>query len=93
MIMICITVIVIAVLAVGCILGYKYLSLTCNPELYKNDDTLNSINIIAHEIINRIQDYIDCESDDKYKLRVTDDEILTAFNEIYRISNYDSNKN
>lgn len=92
MIMICITVIVIAVLAVGCILGYKYLSLTCNPELYKNDDTLNSINIIAHEIINRIQDYIDCESDDKYKLRVTDDEILTAFNEIYRISNYGSNK-
>ena len=93
MIMICITVIVIAVLAVGCILGYKYLSLTWNPELYKNDDTLNSINIIAHEIINRIQDYIDCESDDKYKLRVTDDEILTAFNEIYRISNYGSNKN
>ena len=93
MIMICITVIVIAVLAVGCILGYKYLSLTYNPELYKNDDTLNSINIIAHEIINRIQDYIDCESNDKYKLRVTDDEILTAFNEIYRISNYDSNKN
>lgn len=93
MIMICITVIIIAVLAVGCILGYKYLSLTYNPELYKNDDTLNSINIIAHEIINRIQDYIDCESDDKYKLRVTDDEILTAFNEIYRISNYDSNKN
>ena len=92
MIMICITVIVIAVLAVGCILGYKYLSLTCNPELYKNDDTLNSINIVAHEIINRIQDYIDCESDDKYKLRVTDDEILTAFNEIYRISNYGSNK-
>ncbi len=92
MIMICITVIVIAVLAVGCILGYKYLSLTYNPELYKNDDTLNSINIIAHEIINRIQDYIDCESDDKYKLRVTDDEILTAFNEIYRISNYGSNK-
>lgn len=92
MIMICITVIVIAVLAVGCILGYKYLSLTCNPELYKNDDTLNSINIIAHEIINRIQDYIDCESDDKYKLRVTDDEILTAFNEIYRISNYGRNK-
>lgn len=92
MIMICITVIVIAILAVGCILGYKYLSLTYNPELYKNDDTLNSINIIAHEIINRIQDYIDCESDDKYKLRVTDDEILTAFNEIYRISNYDSNK-
>lgn len=92
MIMICITVIVIAVLAVGCILGYKYLSLTCNPELYKNDDTLNSINIIAHEIINRLQDYIDCESDDKYKLRVTDDEILTAFNEIYRISKYGSNK-
>ena len=92
MIMICITVIIIAILAVGCILGYKYLSLTWNPELYKNDDTLNSINIIAHEIINRIQDYIDCESDDKYKLRVTDDEILTAFNEIYRISNYDSNK-
>ena len=92
MIMICITVIIIAVLAVGCILGYKYLSLTYNPELYKNDDTLNSINIIAHEIINRIQDYIDCESDDKYKLRVTDDEILTAFNEIYRISNYNSNK-
>lgn len=92
MIMICITVIVIAILAVGCILGYKYLSLTFNPELYKNDDTLNSINIIAHEIINRIQDYIDCESDDKYKLRVTDDEILTAFNEIYRISNYGSNK-
>ena len=92
MIMICITIIIIAVLAVGCILGYKYLSLTYNPELYKNDDTLNSINIIAHEIINRIQDYIDCESDDKYKLRVTDDEILTAFNEIYRISNYGSNK-
>lgn len=92
MIMICITVIIIAVLAVGCILGYKYLSLTYNPELYKNDDTLNSINIIAHEIINRIQDYIDCESDDKYKLRVTDDEIFTAFNEIYRISNYGSNK-
>ena len=92
MIMICITVIVIAVLAVGCILGYKYLSLTCNPELYKNDDTLNAINIVAHEIINRIQDYIDCESDDKYKLRVTDDEILTAFNEIYKISNYGSNK-
>lgn len=92
MIMICITVIIIAVLAVGCILGYKYLSLTYNPELYKNDDTLNSINIIAHEIINRIQDYIDCESNDKYKLRVTDDEILTAFNEIYRISNYGSNK-
>lgn len=92
MIMICITIIVIAVLAVGCILGYKYLSLTYNPELYKNDDTLNSINIIAHEIINRIQDYIDCESDDKYKLRVTDNEILTAFNEIYRISNYGSNK-
>lgn len=92
MIMICITVIIIAVLAVGCILGYKYLSLTYNPELYKNDDTLNSINIIAHEIINRIQNYIDCESDDKYKLRVTDDEILTAFNEIYRISNYGSNK-
>lgn len=92
MIMICITVIIITVLVVGCILGYKYLSLTWNPELYKNDDTLNSINIIAHEIINRIQDYIDCESDDKYKLRVTDDEILTAFNEIYRISNYDSNK-
>ena len=44
-------------------------------------------------MINRLQDYIDCESDDKYKLRVTDDEILTAFNEIYRISNYDSNKN
>ena len=92
MIMICITVIIIAILAVGCILGYRYLSLTYNPELYKNDDTLNSINIIAHEIINRIQDYIDCESDDKYKLRVTDDEILTAFNEIYRISNYGSNK-
>ena len=92
MIMICITVIIITVLVVGCILGYKYLSLTWNPELYKNDDTLNSINIIAHEIINRIQDYIDCESDDKYKLRVTDDEILTAFNEIYRISNYGSNK-
>lgn len=93
MIMICITVIVMAILAVGCILGYKYLSLTWNPELYKNDGTLNSINIIAHEMINRLQDYIDCESDDKYKLRVTDDEILTAFNEIYRISNYDSNKN
>ena len=93
MIMICITVIIIAILAVGCILGYIYLSLTYNPELYKNDGTLNSINIIAHEIINRLQDYIDCESDDKYKLRVTDDEILTAFNEIYRISNYDSNKN
>ena len=92
MIIICITVIVIAVLAVGCILGYKYLSLTCNPELYKNDDALDSINIIADEIINKLQAYIDCESDDKYKLRVTDDEILTAFNEIYRISNYDSNK-
>ena len=92
MIIICITVIVIAILVVGCILGYKYLSLTWNPELYKNDDALDSINIIADEIINKLQAYIDCESDDKYKLRVTDDEILTAFNEIYRISNYDSNK-
>ena len=92
MIMICITVIVITVLAVGCILGCRYLSLTWNPKLYKNDDVLASINIIADEIINRLQAYIDCESDDKYKLRVTDDEILTAFNEIYRISNYDSNK-
>ena len=92
MIMICITVIVIAVLAVGCILGYRYLSLTWNSELYKNDDSLDSINIIADEIINKLQAYIDCESDDKYNLRVTDDEILTAFNEIYRISNYDSNK-
>lgn len=92
MIMICITVIIIAVLTVGCILGYRYLSLTWNSELYKNDDTLDSINIIADEIINKLQAYIDCKSDDKYKLRVTDDEILTAFNEIYRISNYDSNK-
>ena len=92
MVMICITVMVVAVLAVGCILGYRYLSLTWNPELYKNDDALASINTIADEIINRIQAYNDCESDDKYRLKVSDDDILTAFNEIYRISGYGSNE-
>ena len=87
--MLYVTIIVVAVLIVGCIVACNYLNHLYDSNLYENDyqyTKLQDCNIIAEDIIVRLNDYNNAEGEDKYKFHVSDKEIYNAFENIRRIS-------
>lgn len=83
------TIIVVAILVVGCIITCNYLNHLYDSNLYENDyqyAKLQDCRVIAEDIIIRLNDYNNAEGEEKYKFHVSDKEIYNAFENIRKIS-------
>lgn len=85
--MLYVTIIVVAILVVVCILGYKYINDTHNPNLYNTEDNLFSINVIANSMYDRYLKYKEADDKEKYMYRIADDEIISFIENVIHISN------
>lgn len=85
MVMICITIILVALIAAGCILGCKYFQDISGSEAAM-DTQLDDISIIIGKAKERHEKYMFDDEKDKYIFKHTDNELLDIFDEVYRIS-------
>ena len=85
MITICITIILVALIAAGCILGCKYFQDISGKEAAM-DTQLDDISIIIGKAKSRHENYMFGDEQDKYKSKHTDNELLDIFDTVYRIS-------
>lgn len=86
--MLYVTIIVVAILIVGCIIVCNYLNHRYDSNLYDNDyqyAKLQDCKVIVEDIIVRLNDYNNAEEKDKYKFHVSDKEIYNTFENIRRI--------
>ena len=87
--MLYITIIVVAILIIGCIITCNYFHHYYNPNLftqdYSSDTKLQDCLVIVDNILYRLDAYDEAEEKDKYKHRVSDEEIRTTFDNIKEI--------
>lgn len=88
--MIYITIIIVAIVAALCILGYRYMSLIHNPDLYQSIDTECIIDIVQ-PLLDKYEIYDNAKGEDRYKYAISDLEIKTALHYILKILHADDN--
>lgn len=91
--MLYITIIIVAILIIGCIITCNYFNKIYNSDLYEScstDAKLDDCKIIAKSIIEKLDIYNEKDEKDKYMYRVTSDEIYTAFKNIEKIASYNT---
>lgn len=79
--MIYITIIIVAIIIAGCILGYKYIDGKFNPDMYEQVDVTNVARII-NDTLKRANNYEITTGDDKYKYSINELEVKRIMNEI-----------
>lgn len=79
--MIYITIIVVAIIIAGCILGYKYIDGRFNPDVYEQVDVTNVTRII-NDTLKRCHKYEITTGDDKYKYSINEQEVARIMNNI-----------
>lgn len=79
--MIYITIILIAIIAAGCILGYKYISVKFNPDMYEQVDTTN-VSRILQDTLQRCHKYEHTTGDDKYKYSINEQGVAHIMRDI-----------
>lgn len=72
--MIYITIIIVAIIIAGCILGYKYIDGKFNLDMYEPVDVTNATRII-NDTLKRCHKYEITTGDDKYKYSVNEQEV------------------
>ena len=72
--MIYITIILVAIIIAGCILGYKYIDVKFNPDMYEQVDVTNVARII-NDTLKRCHKYEITTGDDRYKYAINELEI------------------
>lgn len=88
--MLYVTIIIVAILIVGCIIVCNYFDKIYDPTLYEsdlsNEAKLEDCRIIAENIINKIDIYNEKDEKDKYMYHVSDSEIYSALQNIREIT-------
>lgn len=79
--MIYITIILVAIIIAGCILGYKYIDKRFDPNMYEQVDVTNVTRIIE-SILLRCNKYESCPSIEQYKYSISEEEIKTIMEDI-----------
>ena len=79
--MIYITIILVAIIIAGCILGYKYIDGKFNPNMYEQVDTRNVYRIIR-DVIDRCHMFENTTGDDKYKYSISEQEVERIMRDI-----------
>ena len=79
--MIYITIILVAIIIAGCILGYKYIDGRFNPDVYEQVDVTNVTRII-NDTLKRCHKYEITTGDDKYKYSINEQEVARIMNNI-----------
>ena len=72
--MIYITIILVAIIIAGCILGYKYIGVKFNPDMYEQVDVTNVTRII-NDTLKRCHKYKISTGDDRYKYSINEQEV------------------
>ena len=72
--MIYITIILVAIIIAGCVLGYKYIDKRFNPDMYKQVDVTN-VSRIINDTLKRCYKYEFTSGDDKYKYSINEQEV------------------
>lgn len=84
--MLYITIIIVAILIIGCIITCNYFYHYYNPNMYAQDCSsdvkLQDCLVIVDNILSRIADYNEADEKDKYMYSVSEKEIESAFNNI-----------
>lgn len=79
--MIYITIILVAIIIAGCVLGYKYISCKLNPDMYEQVDVTNVTRII-NNTLDRCYLYENTTGDDKYKYSINEQELSSIMKDI-----------
>lgn len=79
--MIYITIILVAIIIAGCILGYKYIDGKFNPDMYEQVDVTN-VSRIIQDILHRCYQYEDTTGDEKYKYSINEQEVARIMRDI-----------
>lgn len=87
--MLYVTIIIVAILIIGCIITCNYFHHYYNSNLYQpdysSDVKLQDCLVIVDNILSRLADYDEADDEDKYTYRVSDKEIKNTFNNIKEI--------
>ena len=84
--MLYVTIIIVAILIIGCIITCSYFNKIYNPSLYNSEDDLNAINIITKQLLDRYEEYENADEKDKYLFRISDIEFIDNIQNINEIS-------
>lgn len=79
--MIYITIILVAIIIAGCVLGYKYIDGKFNPDMYEAIDVTNVTRII-NDTLKRCHKYESATGDDKYRYYINEQELKRIMNDI-----------
>lgn len=79
--MIYITIILVAIIIASCVLGYKYIDVKFNPDMYEQVDTTN-VSRIINDTLKRCHKYEITTGDDKYKYSVNELEVERIMRDI-----------
>lgn len=79
--MLYITIIIVAIVIAGCILGYKYIDVKFNPDMYEQVDVTN-VSRILQDTLHRYYKYEHTTGDDKYKYSINEQEIARIMRDI-----------
>ena len=79
--MIYITIILVAIIIAGCVLGYKYIDGKFNPDMYEQVDVTNATRII-NNTLERCYKYEHTTGDDKYRYYLNEQEIKSIMRDI-----------
>ena len=79
--MIYITIIIVAIIIAGCVLGCKYISYKFNPDMYEQVDVTN-VSRILQDTLHRCYKYEHTTGDDKYKYSMNEQEIARIMRDI-----------
>jgi len=79
--MIYITIIIVAIIIAGCILGYKYIDGKFNPDMYEQVDVTN-VSRILQDTIHRCHQYEHTTGDNKYKYSINEQEVERIMRDI-----------
>ena len=79
--MIYITIILVAIIIAGCILGYKYIDVEFNPDIYEQVDVTNVTRVI-NDTLEKCHKHEITTGDDKYKYSINEQEVASIMRDI-----------
>lgn len=79
--MIYITIILVAIIIAGCVLGYKYIDGKFNPDMYEAIDVTNVTRII-NDTLKRCHKYETTTEDNKYRYSINEQEVERIIRDI-----------
>lgn len=86
--MIYITIILVAIIIAGCVLGCKYIDKRFDPDVYEQIDVTNVTRII-NDTLKRCHKYEISTGDDKYKYSINEQEVASIMKDVAYSLNID----